>query len=75
MDQYAELIGDNASPEDYNKIASHFDNIGDHLKAGKFFFLSKDYDKVIIFNLICLLFDMTILGFTAFSSMSHFTSR
>lgn len=47
MDQYAEIIGDNASVDDYRKIAGHFENSGDHYKAGNFFFASKDYDKVI----------------------------
>lgn len=46
MDQYAEIIGEDASSDDYYKIASHFDNAGDHYKAGKFYFASKYYDKV-----------------------------
>lgn len=46
MEQYAEIIGEDASPEDYFKIASHFESIGDHYKAGNFYFASKHYDKV-----------------------------
>lgn len=46
MDQYAEIIGKNASTEDYHKIAAHFENCGDHYKAGKFFFASELYDQV-----------------------------
>ena len=46
MDQYAEIIGNNASVDDYRKIAGHFENSGDLYKAGNFFFASQDYDKV-----------------------------
>lgn len=46
MDQYAEIIDQNASTEDYFRIATHFENSGDHFKAGKFFFASKQYDQV-----------------------------
>lgn len=46
MDQYAEIIGKNASTEDYHKIAAHFENCGDHYKAGKFFFACELYDQV-----------------------------
>lgn len=46
MDQYAELIGENASTEDYHKIAAHFENSGDHYKAGNFFFAAKQFDEV-----------------------------
>jgi hypothetical protein len=46
MDQYAEIVGENASSEDYHKIAAHYEDAGDHYKAGKFFFASKQYDKV-----------------------------
>ena len=46
MDQYAEIIGESASAEDYQKIALYFDNSGDHFKCGKFFFASKQYEEV-----------------------------
>ena len=46
MEQYAEIIGDDASSDDYSKIATHFENIGDHFKAGTFFLLAKKYEKV-----------------------------
>lgn len=70
MDQYAEIIGNNASVDDYRKIAGHFENSGDHYKAGNFFFASKDYDKVhlcfICFNAI-VLYDFS--GFASPSSL------
>lgn len=46
MDQYAEIIGDDARPDDYQKIAAHFESIGDHYKAGSFYLASKGYSKV-----------------------------
>ena len=48
MEQYAEIIGEDASTEDYFKIASHFDSAGNHFKAGKFYLSAKHYDKVIL---------------------------
>lgn len=50
MDQYAEIIGENAGTEDYHKIATHFENTGDHYKAGKFFLASKLYGQVSCFD-------------------------
>lgn len=46
MDEYAEIIGENASADDYHKIALFFDNCGDHYKSGKFFFAAKQYEQV-----------------------------
>lgn len=46
MEQYAEAIGDDATLEDYLRIATHFQRSGDHFKAGQFFFKAKDYSKV-----------------------------
>ena len=37
MDDYAEVIGNEASKEDYTKIATHFESLGNHYKAGQFF--------------------------------------
>lgn len=56
MDQYAEIIGENATAEDYHKIAAHFDNAGDHYKAGKFFFASKEYDQVCVLGDVALVY-------------------
>ena len=41
-----EVVGSDASPEDYLRIASHFQKTGDHLQAGQFFLKAKDYAKV-----------------------------
>ena len=46
MEEYAEIIGDDASSDDYSKIATHFENTGDHYKAGIFFLSAKKYEKV-----------------------------
>lgn len=46
MEQYAEIIGDDANSDDYCKIATHFENTGDHFKAGTFFLSAKKYEKV-----------------------------
>ena len=46
MDQYAEVIGEEASVEDYLRMAAHFKKNNEHLKAGQFFFKAKEYDKV-----------------------------
>ena len=40
MEQYAEIIGDNATPDDYNSIALYFENKNDYFLAGKFFYLA-----------------------------------
>ena len=51
MEQYADIIGDGASSEDYSKIAAHFENTGDHYKAGTFFLSAKIYEKVcLVYN-------------------------
>jgi len=45
MEQYAEIIGDNATPDDYNSIALYFENKNDYFLAGKFFYLAGQYSK------------------------------
>ena len=40
MEQYAEIIGDQATPEDYGSIALYFENKNQHFLSGKFFYLS-----------------------------------
>lgn len=47
MDEYAEVIGDEATIEDYTRIALHFENSRNHFKAGKFFFLARHYSEVL----------------------------
>ena len=46
MEQYAEVIGSDATREDYLRVASHFHKTGEHFKAGQFFLRAKDYAKV-----------------------------
>lgn len=46
MEQYAGIIGDKASVQDYSKIAKYFEAKGDFFKAGKFYLLAKSYGKV-----------------------------
>lgn len=46
MEQYAGIIGNKASSEDYTNIATYFDDKGDHFMAGKFYFSAKVYNKV-----------------------------
>ena len=46
MEQYAEVIGSDATTEDYLRIASHFQRTGENFKAGQFFLRAKDYAKV-----------------------------
>lgn len=46
MDQYAEVIGNDASIDDYLRMASYFKNRNEFYKAGEFFFKAEVYDKV-----------------------------
>ena len=46
MEVYADIIGSDATPEDYQSIAVYFDNERNHFLAGKFFLLSGQYSKV-----------------------------
>ena len=46
MDEYAKVIGDEATVEDYARIALHFESSGNHFKAGKFFSQAKHYSEV-----------------------------
>ena len=46
MEQYAHVIGNVASREEYLKIAAYFQKAADHLQAGQFFFRAGEYNKV-----------------------------
>ena len=73
MEQYAEIIGEDASSDDYYKIATHFDNAGDHFKAGKFYFAAKYYEKVHTTHpYIVDIYSIIASGSAALSSMPHF---
>lgn len=53
MDQYAEVVGDNASLEDYKKIATHYQRTGNHYKAGSFFLKAEEYAEALSHFLQC----------------------
>ncbi len=50
MEQYAEIIGENATAEDYNSIALHFENKNQHFLAGKFFYLAGKDSHTLFFT-------------------------
>lgn len=47
MDEYAEVIGGEATIEDYTRIALHFERSRSHFKAGKFFYQARHYSEVL----------------------------
>ena len=49
MELYADIIGSDATPEDYLNIADYFEETGNHFLAGKFFLKAQRYDKVLYF--------------------------
>lgn len=46
MALYADIIGPDATKEDFLNIARHFEETGNHLQAGKFFLKAENYEKV-----------------------------
>ncbi|KAL3878608.1 hypothetical protein ACJMK2_030942 [Sinanodonta woodiana] len=53
MEVYADIIGPDATPEDYQSIALHFENEKNHFLAGKFFLLSGQYQRAMKHFLRC----------------------
>ncbi|XP_047124984.1 WD repeat-containing protein 19 isoform X1 [Hydra vulgaris] len=53
MEQYAEIIGDAATAEDYNNMAVYFENQRESLLAGKFFSKANFYQKALNHLLRC----------------------
>jgi len=47
MEKYAEIIGPDATAEDYRSIAVHFESEKNHFLAGKFYYLSGQYAKAL----------------------------
>lgn len=45
MELYAEILGSDATPEDYKSVALHFENERNHFLAGKFYYLAGIYPK------------------------------
>ena len=48
MELYADIIGTDATNEDYLNIADYFEETGNHFLAGNFFFKVQRYDKFTI---------------------------
>ena len=46
MELYADILGSDATPEDYKSVALHFDNEKNYYLAGKFYYLSSSHSKV-----------------------------
>lgn len=46
MELYADILGDDASIEDYASLALHFDNDKNSFFAGKFYYKAGQYSKV-----------------------------
>nr|XP_002124215.1 WD repeat-containing protein 19-like [Ciona intestinalis] len=53
MEIYAEIIGEDATKEDFKSIAVHFENEKNHLMAGKFFSLCEEYARALKHYLKC----------------------
>ncbi len=70
MDQYAEVIGNDASIDDYFRMASYFTNQNAFYKAGEFFFKAEMYDKVC--KSTCLLYSMYYLYYVKDYELSHY---
>lgn len=53
MEQYADIIGDDAVADDYASIALYFENQKQHFLAGKFFLKATQYSKALKHFLKC----------------------
>ncbi|XP_033742140.1 WD repeat-containing protein 19-like isoform X1 [Pecten maximus] len=53
METYADIIGPDATPEDYQSIALYFENEKNHFLSGKFFLLSGQYSRAMKHFLRC----------------------
>ncbi|KAK3101973.1 hypothetical protein FSP39_007745 [Pinctada imbricata] len=53
METYADIIGPDATPEDYQSIALYFENEKNHFLSGKFFLLSGQYNRAMKHFLKC----------------------
>lgn len=56
MDHYAEVIGADATEQDYLKIAAYFEKNESHFKAGVFYFKASQYAKACILQCLMLCF-------------------
>lgn len=46
MELYAEILGSDATADDYKSLALHFDNERNHYLSGRFYYLAGVYPKV-----------------------------
>ncbi|KAJ8298131.1 hypothetical protein KUTeg_024662 [Tegillarca granosa] len=53
METYADIIGPDATPEDYQSIALYFENEKNHFLSGKFFLLCGQYNRAMKHFLRC----------------------
>lgn len=53
MERYADIIGENATEEDYKSMAVYFENQHQSLLAGKFFMFAGQYNKALTHLLRC----------------------
>nr|XP_053654166.1 WD repeat-containing protein 19-like [Cherax quadricarinatus] len=47
MELYADILGSDATPEDYKSVALHFENERNHFLSGKFYYLAGIYPKAV----------------------------
>lgn len=55
MEVYADIIGEDATRQDYQSIALFFENRKNHFLAGKFFLYAGQYQRVQIFFIYLIL--------------------
>jgi hypothetical protein len=54
MEIFADVIGDDATPEDLAAIAAHFERTGDAFQAGRFWLRAGDHAKVCVCVCLCV---------------------
>jgi len=47
MDLFADIVGDDATPEDYHSIAVYFETERNHLQAGRFYYRAGEHSKAL----------------------------
>ena len=53
MQLYAEVVGEDSTTDDYLRIATHFQRVSDHLRAGQFFLKAREFTKV--HTVVCII--------------------
>lgn len=54
MEEYTEVVGNDANREDYLRIAAHFQTMVDHFRAGQFFHKAGEYTMVLVYKHECM---------------------